>query len=97
MSKLYAVYIVTNKKNGVLYIGVTNNLLRRMFEHKQKIFAGFTKENNCTKLVWFEETDDISVALKKEKQLKKWNRAWKIRLILKDNPEWVDFAKDWFD
>ena len=88
----YFVYILTNKSNKVLYIGVTNNLERRMFEHKNKMINGFTKRYNLTKLVYFEETSDIKSALEREKQLKNWHRDWKINLINNFNPKWKDLS-----
>jgi len=88
----YFVYIVTNKSNKVLYTGVTNNLERRMFEHKNKMINGFTKKYNLTKLVYFEETSDVGSALEREKQLKNWHRNWKIKLITDFNPEWKDLS-----
>jgi len=97
MNKSYYVYILTNKKNGTLYIGVTNDLERRVYEHKNKIIEGFTKKYNLTKLVYYEETDDVVAAIEYEKRMKKWYRKWKIELIEKDNPEWEDLAEDWFE
>jgi len=88
--KTYFVYIMTNKKNGVLYTGVNNNLLRRVAEHKKKIVKGFTEKYNLDKLVWYEQTNDIRVAIQKEKQIKRWIRKWKIELIEEKNPEWKD-------
>jgi putative endonuclease len=88
----YFVYIVTNKSNTVLYIGVTNNLERRVFEHKNKMINGFTKKYNLTKLVYFEETSDVRSAIEREKQLKNWHRDWKIKLITNFNPEWKDLS-----
>ncbi len=96
MCKTYYVYILSNKRNGTLYIGVTNNLERRIFEHKNNLIEGFTKRYNVHKLVYYEETNDIKEALLFEKRLKKWNRAWKIRLIEKDNPQWKDLAEQWY-
>ena len=90
--KEYFVYIVTNKSNKVLYIGVTNNLERRMFEHKNKMINGFTKKYNLTKLVYFEETSDVRSAIEREKQLKNWHRDWKIKLITDFNREWKDLS-----
>ena len=81
MNKIYYVYIVTNKRNGTLYTGVTNNLARRIYEHKNKSIKGFTEKYNLNQLVYFEVTDDINAALTREKQLKHWNRKWKINLI----------------
>ena len=88
--KTYCVYILTNKKNGVLYIGVTSNLLKRVQEHKEKIVKGFTWKYNIVKLVYYECTDTAYGAISREKVLKKWNRAWKIRLIEKENKNWED-------
>ena len=86
----YYVYILASKKDGVLYIGVTNNLIRRIYEHKSEYLKGFSKKYFAKKLVYFEVTSDIESALQREKQLKKWNRIWKIDLIEKDNPGWLD-------
>ena len=88
--KTYYVYILASKRNGTLYIGVANDLKRRTDQHKQNIVEGFTKEHMIHVLVWFESTENIESAITKEKQLKKWNRAWKIRLIEEKNPEWRD-------
>jgi putative endonuclease len=90
MKNTYYVYILSSKKNGVLYIGVTNNLLRRVYEHKKKLITGFTTKYFVNKLVYFEETDSIYSAIQREKQLKKWYRKWKIELIERVNPEWKD-------
>jgi putative endonuclease len=86
----YYVYILTNKRNGTLYIGVTNNLERRIYEHKNKLVKGFTSEHDVTMLVYYEQTNDVSAAIQREKQMKEWKRAWKIKLIEKDNPNWDD-------
>ena len=93
MERQYYVYILTNKSNKILYIGVTNDLQRRMFEHKNKMVKGFTKKYNLTKLVYFETTTDIRSALEKEKQLKNWHRAWKLKLINEFNPKWKDLSE----
>ncbi len=77
----YYIYILCSKKNGTLYIGVTNNIERRIFEHKEKLASGFTKKYQITKLVYLEEYQDINEAIAREKALKKWNRCWKINLI----------------
>lgn len=82
----YFVYIVASQKNGTIYIGVTNNLPRRIWEHKNKVIEGFTEKYNVDKLVYYEQTENIESALNREKQLKKWNRAWKLRLIEEKNP-----------
>ena len=79
--KTYYVYILANKRNGTLYIGVTNDLKRRVYEHKEKLVEGFTKSYDVNILVWYESTESIESVIIKEKQLKKWNRQWKIRII----------------
>ena len=91
----YYLYILSNKFNGTLYIGVTNNLERRMFEHKNKLVEGFTKRYDLTKLIYFESFQYVNDAIRREKQLKNWNRQWKIELIEKDNPDWNDLSFDW--
>ena len=88
----YYVYILTNKYNTVLYVGVTNNLIRRIFEHRNKLVEGFTKKYNLVKLVYYEATDSIESAIKREKQLKNWHRDWKINLITQFNPDWEDLS-----
>ncbi len=90
----YFVYILSNQINTVIYIGVTNNLLRRIQEHKHKLKESFTKKYNCTKLVYFEETDSIHTAIEREKQLKNWRRQWKFNLIKEENPEFKDLSHD---
>jgi len=95
--KSYYVYILTNKKNGVLYISVTNYLMRRIHEHKNKMVKGFTSKYNLTKLVYYAETNDISAAITEEKRMKRWYRKWKIELIEEENPDWLDLAKDWYN
>ncbi len=92
----YYVYVMTNRSK-TLYVGVTNNLSRRIYEHKSKIIEGFTKKYNITKLVYHEETDDISVAIAREKQIKGWLREKKINLIESVNPAWKDLGKEEFD
>jgi putative endonuclease len=86
----FHVYILSNKIEGSLYIGITNNLVRRIYEHKQKITDGFTKKYNLTKLVYAEEFDSVNDAITREKQLKNWHRKWKINLIESINPNWND-------
>ena len=86
----YYVYILASKRNGTLYIGVTNDLIRRVYEHKKKMIKGFTEKYSVDRLVYFEETCDIYAAIEREKQLKKWNRKWKLRLIEEENPDWND-------
>ncbi|MBC8042692.1 MAG: GIY-YIG nuclease family protein [Rhizobacter sp.] len=90
----YYVYILASPSR-VLYVGVTNNLERRMYEHKQKLVEGFTSEYNVTELVYYESTSDISAAIGREKQLKGWTRAKKIKLIESKNPEWEDLSAEW--
>ncbi|WP_430468073.1 GIY-YIG nuclease family protein [Winogradskyella ouciana] len=91
----YYVYILSNKKNGTLYVGVTNDLERRMVEHKSKLVEGFTSKYSLTKLMYFEPYQYVYDAIKREKQLKNWNRQWKIDLIEKDNINWIDLSIDW--
>ena len=91
----YYLYILTNKKNGTLYVGVTNNLERRMFEHKHKLVEGFTKKYRLDRLIYFEVFQYVNDAIKREKNIKKWKRQWKINLIEEENPDWEDLAKDW--
>ena len=93
--KTYYVYILASKKNGTLYIGVSSNIMKRIYEHKNKLIEGFTKKHNVNKLVYYQETTDVTIAISREKQLKKWNRKWKLELIEKNNPEWNDLAEDW--
>jgi putative endonuclease len=88
----YYVYILTNRKDGTLYIGVTNNLIRRMFEHKNKLSVGFTKKYNIDILVYYEHTSNIESAIGREKAMKKWNREWKVNLIEESNPNWNDLS-----
>jgi putative endonuclease len=88
--KTYFVYIMASKKNDTLYIGVTNNLLRRVWQHKNNVHKGFTKKYGVHRLVWCEASNDVRGAIQREKQMKKWNRQWKINLIEQDNPEWLD-------
>ncbi len=92
--KFYYIYILTNSSEAVLYVGVTNNLIRRMHEHQNKLIEGFTKKYNCTKLIYYEVTNDVYAALEREKQIKKWNRKKKEHLVNLDNPEWKDLSVD---
>ena len=94
MTKTYYVYILASKRNGTLYIGVTNNLERRLYEHKNNLLEGFTNKYNVHHLVYYEDVNDIQSALQREKQLKRWTRKWKLELIEKVNPEWRDLAND---
>ena len=84
---------MTNKTNAVLYIGVTSDLQKRVSQHKNHVYEGFTDKYNCTKLVYFEECNDINVAIAREKQLKNWHREWKNNLVNQINPEWKDLSE----
>jgi len=88
--KQYYVYILASKKNGVLYIGITSGLVKRVYEHKNNLIIGFTKKYHVHKLVYYEEINDVYTAITREKQIKKWNRAWKVQLIEKNNSDWGD-------
>jgi len=92
----YYVYILTNRKQGVLYTGVTNDLERRMYEHKNKLIPGFASKYNLKKLVYFEETIDVNAAITREKQIKGWLRKKKVALIELENPKWNDLSKHWY-
>jgi putative endonuclease len=87
---MYFVYILTNEHNNVLYIGVTNDLVRRTFEHQQKFVKGFTEKYDLHKLVYYEQLEDAEAAIAREKQLKNWHREWKFNLIKQMNPEFKD-------
>jgi putative endonuclease len=89
-----AVYILASERNGTLYIGVTSNLVKRIWEHKNDVVAGFTSRHHTHMLVYYEVHGDMSAAITREKQLKKWNRIWKIRLIEEMNPNWLDLYDD---
>ncbi|MDD7350866.1 MAG: GIY-YIG nuclease family protein [Clostridia bacterium] len=93
----YYVYILSNKSNKVLYIGVTNDLQRRVYEHKNKLIEGFTSKYNINKLLHYESTTDIKSAIEREKQLKSWSRAKKEELINKSNPQREDLSIGWFE
>jgi putative endonuclease len=86
----YYVYLLASKKHGTLYLGVTRDIVRRTYEHRTKAIDSFTSRYGIDKLVWFEIYDDAATAIAREKELKKWRRDWKIRLIEQQNPEWVD-------
>ena len=86
----YYVYLLASQRNGTLYLGVTNNIVRRIHEHKAKVTRRFTREYGVDRLVWFETHDDPVNAITREKEIKKWRRAWKLRLIEQSNPQWVD-------
>ena len=87
---MYYVYLMASRQHGTLYLGVTNNLVRRVYEHKSKAVRGFTARYNVDRLVWFECYDDPTNAIEREKDIKKWRRNWKIRLIEEVNPQWDD-------
>jgi len=92
----YFTYIMASRSR-TLYIGVTANLLKRVFQHKWREHDGFTQRYNCDRLMWFERFEDVTRAIAREKQLKGWTRAKKLALIEKTNPAWVDLARDWYD
>lgn len=94
--RVYWVYIICSQRNGSLYIGVTKDLLRRISEHKNGLIEGFSKKYNIKILVHAEQFQDVYDAINREKQLKKWNRAWKLDLIEKNNPKWEDLYYKWF-
>ena len=85
-----AVYLLASKKNGTLYLGITSNLIARIWQHREHLAEGFTKQHDVTKLVWFELCDSMEAAIQREKQVKKWNRQWKINMIERGNPGWRD-------
>ena len=89
----YYVYILASDRNGTLYVGVTNDLARRVYEHRNDLIEGFTKRYGVHRLVWFEVHGDINEAIVREKRIKKWNRSWKLRLIEKMNPDWIDLTE----
>jgi len=86
----YYVYILASRRDGAIYVGITNDLVRRVYENRIKAVPGFTTKYNITRLVWFEIYDDPVSAISREKELKKWKRDWKVQLIEKDNPDWDD-------
>ena len=94
MDKVYVVYILTNYNETTFYIGVTSNIQKRIWEHKNKIVEGFTQKYNVIKLVYYEVTENVESALNREKQLKRWHRQWKINLIKEMNPEFRDLSED---
>ena len=93
--KNYYVYILTNKTDQVMYIGVTNDLYRRLYEHKNDLVEGFTKKYRVHKLVYFEQTNDVHSALTREKELKGWRRSRKNALVETVNPQWIDLSEQW--
>jgi putative endonuclease len=86
----FCVYIVASRRNGTLYTGMTDNLLQRIWQHKNDVFPGFTKQYGVKMLVWYEQHDTREAALRRERQIKKWNRSWKLQLIERINPTWRD-------
>jgi len=90
MDKTYYTYIMASKRNGTLYIGVTSDLIKRVYEHKNNLVAGFTRKYKIHLLVYFEQHLDVKVAIHREKRLKEWQRKWKLALIEKSNPQWID-------
>ena len=95
MEKTYYVYLLTNWNNQVMYVGVTNDLERRIYEHRNKLVDGFTKKYNVEKLVYFETVSDVLAAIEREKQIKKWRREKKNQLVIEMNPEWKDLSLEW--
>ncbi len=92
--KQYYVYILASKRNGTLYVGITNNLQRRVFEHKNNIIKGFTQKYKVHQLVHYERFNDVWAAIAREKQMKRWDRQWKIELIETDNSDWKDLYNE---
>lgn len=94
MEKAFYIYILANKRNGTLYIGVTSDLIKRIWEHKNKVIDGFSKKYGIDTLVYYEQHNSAESAINREKRLKDWNRKWKLKLIEKHNPEWKDLYTD---
>ena len=94
MNKTYYTYIMASQRNGTLYIGVTSNLIKRVYEHKNNLVEGFTKKYQVHDLVYFEQHLDVTVAIQREKRLKEWQRKWKLDLIEKGNPQWKDLYSE---
>ena len=88
------VYLLCSRRNGTLYTGVTSDLVQRIHQHREGLIPGFTLEYGVKRLVWFEQHATMELAIQREKRIKKWNRAWKLELIEKDNPDWNDLAED---
>ncbi len=91
--KRFYVYILCSKRNGTLYTGVTSDIVKRVYEHKNGLVEGFTKKYNVHHLVWYEIHESAESAIVREKQIKKWERAWKLKIIEKENPQWIDLYK----
>ena len=85
--------MICSKRNGTLYVGVTSDLIKRVYEHRNKLTDGFSKKYDVHRLVWYESHETVEKAILREKQIKKWNRRWKLRLIERDNPDWNDLYK----
>ena len=94
MDKIFAVYILASGRNGTLYTGITSNLIKRIWEHREGVVDGFTKEYGVKTLVWYELTENPEAAITREKQIKAWKRGWKLKLIEERNPEWRDLYQD---
>jgi putative endonuclease len=94
MMKLPCVYLLASGRNGTLYVGVTSDLIRRVWQHKNDLVEGFTKRYGVHNLVWYEPHETMESAIKREKSIKKWNRKWKLGLVEKSNPQWQDLSKD---
>ena len=92
--RLYCTYIMASRRNGTLYVGITGDLVRRVWEHREGVVAGFTRQYRVKHLAWYEPHEDVAAAILREKQIKEWKRAWKIELIEAMNPDWRDL---WFD
>ena len=90
----YYVYLLASRRNGTLYVGVTSDLVRRVYQHREGLLEGFSKQYAVKLLVWFESTESVLVAIAREKQLKNWKRAWKLQLVEKSNPDWRDLYPD---
>ena len=95
--RVYAVYLLASKPNGTLYIGVTSNIIGRLWQHQEGVFEGFTKKYGIHRLVWFECFGDINLAIQREKTMKHWSRQWKVNLIERDNPYWEDMYPKFFE
>ena len=93
----YSVYILSNWNNRVLYVGMTNNLERRVYEHKNKMIKGFTSKYNVNKLVYYEMSSDVNDVIRREKQIKGWTRSKKVKIIESVNPTWKDLSEDWYE
>ena len=95
MAKTAYVYMLSSKKNGTLYVGVTSDLERRLYQHKNHLLPGFTSKYDVTRLVWYAQGEDISAAIGLEKKIKNRSRQWKVALIEQNNPDWDDLAENW--